>query len=420
MTEIDALPTDQRALVELILRRGRSYRELANLLSVDLTAIRQRATAATAALGPQDIETPAQHEALTDYLLGQLPEALNIQARGLLETSKPANEWARIVAGKLEQFAPGRVGTVPELAAMPAAAPAGAPASADPARSTTQPGSSRSTAKPSADTTPQGADGAAQRTAAAPKPAAVQATSTPASSPPSAPAPTPTPPSTRKTAPYAPKHLASSASGTTAHEKSKRRLLAFGAAAVAVIIVAIALALALSGSHSKHHESLAGQGTTAAGTNTGTSTNTGTKTGSGTTTGTASKTSTTSQQTTTKQTTTSSATIESTVAMTSPAGYKGTIGVAQLISTDGSLKLEMRAEGVPANSADNAYAVWLYSNAAKKILLGFVTESVSGQGDLKIGSALPADARGYQRVLLTLETSPHPTEPGTIVLSGTL
>ena len=43
MATLDSLPADQRAVLQLVLRRGRSYDEIARLLSIDRAAVRERA-----------------------------------------------------------------------------------------------------------------------------------------------------------------------------------------------------------------------------------------------------------------------------------------------------------------------------------------------------------------------------------------
>ena len=54
MASLDSLPADQRAVLQLVLQRGRSYDDIAKLLSIDRAAVRQRALAALDALGPGD------------------------------------------------------------------------------------------------------------------------------------------------------------------------------------------------------------------------------------------------------------------------------------------------------------------------------------------------------------------------------
>ena len=48
MSPVDALPADQRAVVQLLLKQGKSYGELADLLRIDEGAVRERAVSAKA------------------------------------------------------------------------------------------------------------------------------------------------------------------------------------------------------------------------------------------------------------------------------------------------------------------------------------------------------------------------------------
>src|SRR5947209_279793 len=102
MPSIDALPPDQRAVLELVLRRGRTYDEIAQLLSIDRAGVRQRALSALDALGP-DADVPAERRALiTDYLLGALPPRVTEQVRQRLGQSAPERAWARVIAAELD------------------------------------------------------------------------------------------------------------------------------------------------------------------------------------------------------------------------------------------------------------------------------------------------------------------------------
>jgi hypothetical protein len=53
MGRLDTLPADQRAVLGLLLRQGKSYDELSELLRLDPSAVRERAHAALTALAPQ-------------------------------------------------------------------------------------------------------------------------------------------------------------------------------------------------------------------------------------------------------------------------------------------------------------------------------------------------------------------------------
>jgi hypothetical protein len=122
MPEFDALPPDQRAAVELLLKQQRTYDELADLLGVDAQAVRARAHSALDAVGPEtgpalDSERRAQ---IADYLLGQQDVDERAATRDYLSESPGARAWARAVAGVLRPIAPD---AVPEIS-LPAPAPA--------------------------------------------------------------------------------------------------------------------------------------------------------------------------------------------------------------------------------------------------------------------------------------------------------
>ena len=62
---------DQRAALELVLRQGRSYGELAELLGMPEETIRTRARGGVAALAPPDLAAPGESGEIADWLLGQ-------------------------------------------------------------------------------------------------------------------------------------------------------------------------------------------------------------------------------------------------------------------------------------------------------------------------------------------------------------
>src|SRR5262249_37672059 len=68
--QLQSLAPDQRAAVELVLRRGLSYGELADLLGLPEDTVRARARAGLEALAP-DLPPPARAGEVADWLLGQ-------------------------------------------------------------------------------------------------------------------------------------------------------------------------------------------------------------------------------------------------------------------------------------------------------------------------------------------------------------
>ncbi len=101
MASIDTLPPDQRAVLDLVLQRGRSYDDIARLLAIDRAAVRARALAAFDELGPDTGLTPEARGLITDYLLGQLPPRVAEQTRDRLATSPYERAWARVLATEL-------------------------------------------------------------------------------------------------------------------------------------------------------------------------------------------------------------------------------------------------------------------------------------------------------------------------------
>jgi len=116
MARIDALPAEQRAVLQLVLKQGKSYGELANLLHTDEESVRQRAHAATAALGPP--ETPGltgdRRDEITDWLLGQGDPERREATRALLAAWRPGREWAKAIVEELTPLGTERVLAIPE------------------------------------------------------------------------------------------------------------------------------------------------------------------------------------------------------------------------------------------------------------------------------------------------------------------
>ena len=146
MASLDSLPSDQRAVLQLVLGRGRSYEEIAQLLSINSGSVRERALAALDALGPQ-IDRARLAEAdrmmIGDYLLGQLPEAEVATVRERLAHSAGDRAWARVVSSELEPVASGPLPEIPLDAGAAAPPPAAAPPGEPPRPADDAPRSSR-------------------------------------------------------------------------------------------------------------------------------------------------------------------------------------------------------------------------------------------------------------------------------------
>lgn len=127
MSSLDDLPGDQRAVLEMVLKRGRSYDEIARLLSLERSAVRERAQIALDAIGPHTGVAPEHQHRVADYLLGQLSGDEAEQVREMLADSPSDRAWARVVASELAPVAGER--PIPEIptersAPFPGPAPA--------------------------------------------------------------------------------------------------------------------------------------------------------------------------------------------------------------------------------------------------------------------------------------------------------
>jgi anti-sigma factor RsiW len=127
MASLDSLPADQRAVIQLVLQRGRSYDDIASMLSIDRAAVRQRALDGFDALGPSHSIPDPQRALLTDYMLGQLPDRVAQQVRERLAASPPERAWLRVIASEITSVASSPLPEIPVAAEQPVAATPQAP-----------------------------------------------------------------------------------------------------------------------------------------------------------------------------------------------------------------------------------------------------------------------------------------------------
>jgi hypothetical protein len=133
MASLDSLPPDQRAVLDLVLQRGRSYDDIARLLAIDRAAVRARALAAFDEIGPDTGLAPEARALITDYLLGQLPAKVAEQTRDRLAESPYERAWARVLASELSPVASKPLPEIPEGAARARAGTGADDASSKPA-----------------------------------------------------------------------------------------------------------------------------------------------------------------------------------------------------------------------------------------------------------------------------------------------
>src|SRR5215213_9186609 len=117
MSPVDTLDATQRAVLQLVLKQGKGYDEIADLLGIEISAVRGRAHAALDALGPSTAGLTAGRRAdIADYLLGQQSTEDRDATREHLEGSAAGRAWARSVAGELSPLARNGLPEIPSEA----------------------------------------------------------------------------------------------------------------------------------------------------------------------------------------------------------------------------------------------------------------------------------------------------------------
>jgi hypothetical protein len=126
MSRLDALPADQKSVLQLLLRQGKGYDDLSGLLRLDADEVRSRAHDALDTLGPGagGLDAERRHE-IADWLLGQRDPEEAAATRAFVDGSTAGRVWAHGVARELEPLAGDRLPELPAEAtatAAPAAA----------------------------------------------------------------------------------------------------------------------------------------------------------------------------------------------------------------------------------------------------------------------------------------------------------
>jgi len=153
MASLDELPPDQRAVLDLVLQRGRSYDDIARLLAIDRAAVRARALAAFDGIGPDTGLAPESRALITDYLLGQLPERVAEQTRDRLAELPYERAWARVLASELQPMASEPLPEIPEGTARAKAQPPANDAASAPAPAPERPGAEPRSPRPNPERT---------------------------------------------------------------------------------------------------------------------------------------------------------------------------------------------------------------------------------------------------------------------------
>ena len=123
MSQLDDLPPDQHATLSLLLSQGKSYAEVAEMLSISERAVHDRAHAALAVLAPRQARelTADRRDEVGDYLLGQQTSvAGRLATRTYLDGSAPGRAWAHAISAEIAPLSTGPLPEIPSGAASPA------------------------------------------------------------------------------------------------------------------------------------------------------------------------------------------------------------------------------------------------------------------------------------------------------------
>lgn len=102
MAALADLQPDRRAVLQLLVARGRGYDQIAELLNLPEIVVRRRAhDAITLLAGGDGGLDDARRALLCDYLVGELPASRRAEARDLLAKDAAARRFARTAAGRL-------------------------------------------------------------------------------------------------------------------------------------------------------------------------------------------------------------------------------------------------------------------------------------------------------------------------------
>lgn len=123
MATFDQLSSEQRAILELVLQRGRDYEDLASTLDMPPRRVRELARGALGELAPASAGRvdPEWRGQIADYVLGQQTGPESSATKGHLRRSEAARAWALSLLDSLDHLY--RDGSRPEIPQGDAGAP---------------------------------------------------------------------------------------------------------------------------------------------------------------------------------------------------------------------------------------------------------------------------------------------------------
>src|SRR3954464_10131477 len=116
MATFDKLSAEQRAIIELVLQRGKTYAELSDLLSMPETRVRELARDALVSLSPVSASRVEEdwRGQLADYVLGQQTGPESTATRGHLRRSEAGRTWSRSLLDSLDTLYEDGLPTIPD------------------------------------------------------------------------------------------------------------------------------------------------------------------------------------------------------------------------------------------------------------------------------------------------------------------
>jgi len=124
MSPLAALAPDQRAVLELLLRQGRDYAELSELLGLPEAGVRSRAHTALAALAPDRPAPVGEDGAVADWILGQQDGAEAARTSESVARMPAWHAWAGDVTDRLSEVEGAVLPEIPQPAVDDEPAPA--------------------------------------------------------------------------------------------------------------------------------------------------------------------------------------------------------------------------------------------------------------------------------------------------------
>lgn len=357
MSALDSLPPDQRAVLQLVVRQGRSYDDLATLLRTSPDAVRTRAQAGLAGLAGDALDA-GQRGQIGDYLLNQLGVSQRGEVRRTLTSSPDALAWARRAREELAGLAAGELPELPDESEESAEAPPPAVA-------------------------PE----------AGPEPAEPVETVHPEKEPDEEPLDEEDPVETAKRLPDV-----AAASSAATEDTSPSRLGGIALlAGVGLLIIAIVVALVSSrGGNDSSSPTTSSTPSTQAQTPA-------------------------SSQTSTGQTSTNPAQPQAIAQVNlTTSGTGKPAAIAQLFASNQGAAFFIVARGVPSNTNVGIWLEGAKAKPALLRLVRQGSAEVTSKGELRTQTPVPSAITGYSKMILTRESTTAPKAPGAAFASGPL